>query len=410
MSNVEKLLIQTFVKSDGERHCLLVNSLTGLPQFFPNLFVTTQIRNASLSLSAMESVLVSISVLLHFCAKNNIELIDRFRDKSYLALHEVEALADFCQLKLKPISSSLKVVSIAISRERFVANQTTYVRLTNIARYLSWLASILSPQLKKEDNETLKKMVGMIKARRPVKKGRNSGVNQKGLTNTQIDVLFEVFRPNSEINPFKQYDIRIRNRLIFLMLFYLGIRSGELLNIRIGDIDFSNNQIVVARRADDRNDPRLDQPLVKTLDRRLPIKDTLMQEIHDYVMKYRKLIPNSKRHDFLFVTHKPGPTIGQPISKSTYNKIMTLIRDVSPDLYSFTGHALRHKWNERFSELMDSRDNPPDEAQQEQLRSWLMGWRQGSGTATTYNQRFIKRKASEASLALQQTKIRVPKV
>ena len=74
MSNVEKLLIQTFVKSDGERHCLLVNSLTGLPQFFPNLFVTTQIRNASLSLSAMESVLVSISVLLHFCAKNNIEV------------------------------------------------------------------------------------------------------------------------------------------------------------------------------------------------------------------------------------------------------------------------------------------------------------------------------------------------
>jgi hypothetical protein len=59
---------------------------------------------------------------------------------------------------------------------------------------------------------------------------------------------------------------------------------------------------------------------------------------------------------------------------------------------------------------MDSRDNPPDEAQQEQLRSWLMGWRQGSGTATTYNQRFIKRKASEASLVLQQTKNRVPKV
>ena len=44
MSNVEKLLIQTFVKSDGERHCLLVNSLTGLPQFFPNLFVTTQMH------------------------------------------------------------------------------------------------------------------------------------------------------------------------------------------------------------------------------------------------------------------------------------------------------------------------------------------------------------------------------
>jgi hypothetical protein len=87
---------------------------------------------------------------------------------------------------------------------------------------------------------------------------------------------------------------------------------------------------------------------------------------------------------------------------------MAIIRDVSPDLYSFTGHALRHKWNERFSELMDIQDNPPDEAQQEQLRSWLMGWRQGSGTAAIYNQRFIKRKASEASMALQESKIRVP--
>ena len=63
MSNVEKLLIQTFVKSDGERHCLLVNSLTGLPQFFPNLFVTTQIRNASLSLSAKSSPKVAVNSL-----------------------------------------------------------------------------------------------------------------------------------------------------------------------------------------------------------------------------------------------------------------------------------------------------------------------------------------------------------
>lgn len=252
-------------------------------------------------------------------------------------------------------------------------------------------------------------MIEMIKARRPIKKGRNNGVNQKGLTDAQIDVLFEIFRPDSDMNPFEQYDIRVRNRLIFLMLFYLGIRSGELLNIRIHDIDFVNNQIVIARRADDKNDPRRDQPLVKTLDRRLPVKDTLIQEIYDYIMKYRKLVSNANRHDFLFVTHKLGPTVGCPISKPSYNKIMSLIRKVSPDLFSFTGHALRHKWNERFSELMDSLDNPPDEARQEQLRSWLMGWSQGSGSASTYNQRFIKRKASEASLSLQQSsKIRTP--
>lgn len=409
MNDVVNLSIQTFIKSDGERYCLLVDSITGLPLFYPNLFVTTQIRNASLSFSAMESALVAISVLLRFAEDAKIDLNERFGRMDYLLMHEVEALADYCQLKLRNATDkSRKIVSIAHKKERLVASQTTYVRLTLIARYLMWLASILSPRLAKGDNDRLSKMIEMIKARRPVKKDRNDGVNQKGLTDAQIDVLFEIFRPGSDLNPFDRHETQVRNRLIFLMLFHLGIRSGELLNIRIRDIDFSSNQIVIARRADDKSDPRRDQPLVKTLDRRLPVKDTLMQEIHDYVLKYRKSVPNAQRHDFLFVTHKPGPTVGQPISKSSYNKIMTLIREVSPDLYSFTGHALRHKWNERFSELIDSRDNPPDEAQQEQLRSWLMGWRQGSGTAAIYNQRFIKRKASEASLSLQEATMRTP--
>ncbi|MCI4411621.1 MAG: site-specific integrase, partial [Thiotrichales bacterium] len=393
---------------DGERYCLLVDSVTGLPLFYPNLFVTTQIRNASLSFSAMESVLVGVSVLIRFCQHAGIDLDKRFQRKEFLVRHEIEALADFCQLKLRQEPISQKVISIAHKKERLVASQTTYVRLTHIARYLAWLPSVMSPQLTREHNDKLRDMVLMIKTRRPVKKGRNSGVSEKGLSDGQIEVLFEIFRPDSDLNPFDRRDVRVRNRLIFLMLFHLGVRSGELLNIRIRDIDFANNQIVVARRADDKNDPRLDQPLVKTLDRRLPVKDTLIQEIHDYIVNYRKLIPNANRHDFLFVTHKPGPTVGQPISKASYNKVMAIIRDVSPDLYSFTGHALRHKWNERFSELMDSQDTPPDEAQQEQLRSWLMGWRQGSGTAATYNQRFIKRKASEASMALQESKIRVP--
>lgn len=408
MIDVANLSVQSFIKSDGERYCLLVDSMTGLPLYFPNLFVTTQIRNASLSFSAMESVLGCITVLLRFAEDAQIDLNERFKQRDYLVRSEVEALADYCQLKLRQAPMSQKVVSIARKKERFVANQTTYVRLTNIARYLAWLAPVLSPRLSQEDSDRLREMTLMIKARRPVKKGRNQGVNSKGLTDAQVDVLFEIFRPGSDLNPFDRHETQVRNRLIFLMLFHLGIRSGELLNIRVRDIDFSSNQIVIARRADDKSDPRRDQPLVKTLDRRLPVKDTLMQEIHDYVLKYRKSVPNAHRHDFLFVTHKPGPTVGQPISKSSYNKVMTLIREVSPDLYSFTGHALRHKWNERFSELMDSRDNPPDEAQQEQLRSWLMGWRQGSGTAATYNQRFIKRKASQASMALQESHMRVP--
>ncbi|HDS2804744.1 TPA: site-specific integrase, partial [Escherichia coli] len=65
------------------------------------------------------------------------------------------------------------------------------------------------------------------------------------------------------------------------------------------------------------------------------------------------------------------------------------------------GHSLRHTWNRKFSERMDAMNEQVSEERQEQLRSYLMGWRDGSGTAATYNKRFIRQKGFEAALALQ---------
>ena len=248
----------------------------------------------------------------------------------------------------------------------------------------------------------------VLKSRRPVKKSRNTETEVKSLTNEQLDILFELFRPESEFNPFTDSSVAVRNRLIFLLLYHLGIRGGELLNIRIRDIDFGSNQLLIARRADDKDDPRVDQPLVKTLDRRLPLKETLANEIHTYILQQRRQIRNANKNDFLFITHKSGPTQGQPLSKSAYKKIIAVVRKVSPTLFKFTGHQLRHTWNEKFSDQMDLMDNPPDEEQQEKIRSYLMGWREGSGTGATYNKRFIRRKANEAAMELQEGMTRMP--
>lgn len=54
--------IKSFIMKGGERYCLLVNSATGLPLYYPNLFLITQVRNKSLSTSAMESSLAALSV------------------------------------------------------------------------------------------------------------------------------------------------------------------------------------------------------------------------------------------------------------------------------------------------------------------------------------------------------------
>ncbi|MCS5808167.1 hypothetical protein LNO89_13725 [Klebsiella pneumoniae subsp. pneumoniae] len=45
------------------------------------------------------------------------------------------------------------------------------------------------------------------------------------------------------------------------------MRAGELLNLRIGDIDFAESTIAIRRRANDKTDSRVYQPLVKTCER-----------------------------------------------------------------------------------------------------------------------------------------------
>jgi integrase len=100
------------------------------------------------------------------------------------------------------------------------------------------------------------------------------------------------------------------------------------------------------------------------------------------------------------VTYKLGQLWETLSPKAGYHKIFSVVRTVSPQLYAATGHSLRHTWNRKFSERMDAMDEQVSEERQEQLRSYLMGWRDGSGTAATYNKRFIQQKGFEAALAI----------
>ncbi len=315
-------------------------------------------------------------------------------------------MRDFTQLRFKRVSriklpaDSMFTLEELEESEETVENGTQYSRLTTIALYFEWLVGsvLINPSF--EDTEMVKRIVEQIKTRRPKKKGRNETDAVKSLNDDELDQLFEVLKLDSELNPFTE-KVRRRNRLMILLMYHLGIRRGELLNLRISDIDMNRNQLSIVRRPDDRFDSRVYEPNVKTLERTHPIRDSLVEEIQQYIVVDRRKVKTARRHAFLFVTHKKGPTYGNPISISGYNKVIGLVREVAPLLYRFTGHKLRHSWNDMFSEKMDSMDIPQTEEKQEQIRSYLMGWSPGSGTAATYNKRFIKEEAGKASLAMQ---------
>lgn len=413
--------IKSFVMKSGERYCLLVDKASGLPLYYPNLFVTTQIRNNSLSVSVMEQALAAINVLLTFCAERKIDLEARFLKREFFELHELDAIRDHCQLRFvrERVDPTGNVIPLSPKerpkrRKASTGLANEYMRLTHIGKYVKWLADVLLSSAKdRQTASMIKAMQGELESRRPANKGRNQAGREKGLTKRQMAVLLEIVRPGADGNPFDSPATQIRNQLMILMLMHLGIRGGELLNLRIKDIDWSNNQIVIARRADEKSDPRLDQPLVKTLDRRLPMKETLVKAIHGYVVDHRKKVPGARKNDYLFVTHKSGITQGQPISRSAYMKVINLIAGASPELANLTGHDLRHTWNHEFSEAMDriqreGNVSPERQKEQEDMRAYLQGWKKGSKTGDIYNKRFIEAKARDAGLMLQEGLSRIP--
>lgn len=396
----------TFVMDGGERYCHVVDHSSGLPEYYPCLYLTTQLRNRGDASSTIESVAGHLVVLLRFAHHFGIDLGLRLLERAYLHEHELDALRDFAQHRFRktPKIPSLKVPSSFDGMDKpedIVNSGTQYARLTTIAFYLGWLAKHILHNPNHDDTTRINAMVEQLKARRPVRKGRNQ-IKDRALDDAQIEILFEVIRLGSEHNPFVK-PLQRRNRLMILLLFHLGIRGGELLNIRIDDIDMTSQRIRIARRADEIDDPRIRQPNVKTLERLIPLSDNLIKEIYEYITQDRRHVPNARKNKYLFVTHKNGPSVGKPVSKASYHKVMAVVRAVSPKLYAMTGHMLRHTWNYKFSAKMDSMDVPLSEEKQEQIRSFLMGWKPGSGTASTYNKRFIEQKAFDAAISMQES-------
>lgn len=396
----------SFVLDSGERYCLVIDQLNGLPLYHPNLFITTQLRNKSDSFSTMISAANNLVVFSKFLIDRGINFEERITSRIFLTVNEMDDLRDYTQLKVSSLPSNRLKNKRCI--DSLVSPITHYMRLTTIADYCAWYANHFIRQPDLNESRQIKRLQSQIKSRRPKKRGRNSR-QDKSLDDSQLEVLFEVIRIDSEFNPFSK-DVQRRNRLIILLLYHLGLRGGELLNLRIQDIDFSKKILRVVRRADEKSDPRVFEPNAKTLERMIPLGDVLIKEIHDYITQDRRKIKNAKKNDFLFITHKSGPTVGLPITKSGYYKVINVVRSVSPDIYMLTGHKLRHTWNRKFSEKMDSLDKVPSEEKQEQMRSFLMGWKPGSKTASHYNKRYIADQAKIAAMSLQSNiGVRLPK-
>ncbi|PSH04474.1 MAG: integrase [Acidobacteria bacterium] len=388
VNNVTNYHLKTVVFKSGERFPMLVTG-AGVPLHGPTVFAMAEVRNRHRASNTIANVLGALSVFHSFLDEHGIEISARLENGSLLELGEIEALVRACRKDLKNRTGKNSIVT----------SEVCGTRLRTIRRYLEWLVKgkLLatnyshSSLLEQRGRLTL----DTINARIPPTSSERTEPRE-GLAPDVVQRLTSLFAPQSRDNPWKSEHVRFRNHLIWNVFFHLGIRGGELLGIRIRHIDVRRGTLSIVRQADSHDDPRRKQPSTKTLARKLDISDLLQRQITDYILKYRRRLRNAQKHDFLFVSDS-----GDPLSSSGLNKVFRVLRAKCPELpRSLTPHVLRHTWNDMFSEEIDGRNVDPEV--EKRTRSLLMGWKPTSNSAAIYTKRFVRRKAKEVSLSLQQ--------
>lgn len=424
--------IENLILSSGERYPVLLND-DGLPHFWVTLFMTTQIRPGT---SKQTTMTAYISDIRHFMLWEKTLKRDVFKDfhnLEFLDENDALLLRDHCLQKASAVKNwqlHLKTKRKQGFRKDFpsvprgldrVSGNLARNRFVRIVKYLAFTArAILRNRPNAERiNRKIEEMEKTLLAHKPkAGKARSSAIAENKAPDLKV---FEEFRDavqfDSSLNLFKNKVAKKRNALAFNIMYYTGIRAGELLALKVGDIDYQQKVIKVVRRHDDPEDPRPRQPTAKTNPRDIPVTDELLHAIRDYVLNERAKTPRANKHPYLFVTHQNGQHVGKPLSNSGFEKFVShAVERVAQGVDSFereelikeiTRHGFRHNFNYMLSLKFDrqnelAKTDPSiksiPERTQNQIRMYLNGW-SSEDTAEQYNGRHIAEQARAALLA-----------
>ncbi|EIV0891940.1 site-specific integrase [Escherichia coli] len=384
--------VKKFIMSSGERGCLILDKKSNLPTYYQNLFLTTDIRNRGATASTMEIVATNLLIFSNFLDGRGIDIIERVELKKYLSVAEIDDLVRYAKQRF----DRQKIINIKSTNYRFIAKRTFSYRIHVFSRYLKWLCGLVHSSKGIHAKYEVDVFIESIRAHIP----RNSSLNmneisEKSLNEEEIKVLFRLLEIGGIENPFHK-EVQVRNRLIFTLLLNLGLRAGELLNLKIDDFDLRDNTLSVVRRHDSKEDGRSYQPLVKTGERVIPLSDELAREIFDYISNSREKMTKRKKYNFLFVAHCTGKNAGEPLSISAYEKVISTLKRASPELYNLSGHRLRHSWNYMYSKGIEGAELEYN--RRKDLRNYLMGWSKESIMCDRYNYKYISQQEKDVVL------------
>lgn len=363
MFTLEQLIFES-----GERFPILLDE-DGLPEFWATLYTSIKLRN--LTQSSINSILSSINHFYKWQEAHKRNIIQEIAEGKVPDSYFVQSLKDFCGMKNEYIQSrffspkqakvisllDLKLASISILNQVGVDYQNR--RLNDISKFIDFVGRDI---IKKKSNaeELIVNFHNLAREFRANLSKSRYGRNNRALPHAEkkaFDDFLDLYELDSDRNPFKSEDIKLRNHILMQLLFWTGFRSGEVLTMTLDDInnDIDFPMVSVARNHDDVNDSRRRQPVAKTVGRENEITPGLRDSIDRYIFYVRSKFDAAKKHPYIFVSHK-GKTSGQPLSDSTfYNRVVSDAKKVDYKEFKLVRrHGFRHYFNERLSEKIDT--------------------------------------------------------
>ncbi|MEF8687925.1 UNVERIFIED_CONTAM: site-specific integrase [Comamonas sp. A-3] len=209
------------------------------------------------------------------------------------------------------------------------------------------------------------------------------------LSEKEIALIESVMHPLSDLNPFKDPRVRVRNYCIFRLLNFTGMRRSELVLLELDDVNLSSSPTITIKAPSISNkSKRRDGANLKTLGRELPISLDLAQEIEEYREIWREELARPKRPSpALFLSAKDG----RRLCANTINSIfdyLYCVPEISKMGKRIHPHGIRTTGLTEIRRKIQKSEGATESNLHDEL-AYAGGWVQGSQMVTHYTRAAI---------------------
>lgn len=393
--------------SEGYRMPLLVQdgAAAPLPMLVPFLYVQLKLKYRAYNTAAAH--LRAIQAFYVYAESRGLSIDEEIlacRFESILAVLDGYVVWLLSGRRADNISARIGAADSSLFPQIDLRTRDQYLRL--LKRYLAWAATRYLPRASASTGTHLLINAAFVDVAEAIERrfeshivhARPQQARYRSLTDAQLEIIHTLIRPGSTENPFPER-VQLRNWLMIELLLETGMRRGELLKLYTTDINHGSQHAYVSinDREHDPNDPRAEEPALKTHSRTVGISSQLYEVYERYIQRGRRPIrygkPMKLQSRYLFISDRGRPLSIRALA-NVLDRLFLTIELVYPGLLpTLSAHDFRHTFADRFlAYLIEERGYELERAMDELRR--VCGWSDASVMPRRYASRYLAESAN----------------